>query len=330
MNYLRRLSIMAVAAAGCLGLVAPAQSQESRVLKFASIQATGQPSYKGMEKMAELVDERTHGALKLQLFADSVLGTEQESIEGVQFGTIDLYMGSSGALGRFLPSLEAFSAPYVWRDVDHMMSVVRGPVGDELNQDLISQTGIRILDMGWFFGARHVATKGFAVHGPDDLKGQKIRMQPTTIYVDTMAAMGANVIPMDFKEVYTSLQTGVINGLDNPANTYAARSMWEVVDNISLTSHIMQNQVVVINEQLFQSLSPEFQKILRDAAREAGDYQSDLTIDGDQVALDEMAKHGVVVTTPDLAAFKAATADVYKKFEKNWKPGLYQRIVDTK
>jgi TRAP-type C4-dicarboxylate transport system substrate-binding protein len=122
----------------------------------------------------------------------------------------------------------------------------------------------------------------------------------------------------------------VINGLDNPANTYAARSMWEVVDNISLTSHIMQNQVVVINEQLFQSLSPEFQKILRDAAREAGDYQSDLTIDGDQVALDEMAKHGVVVTTPDLAAFKAATADVYKKFEKNWKPGLYQRIVDTK
>ncbi len=330
MKYLKNLIVTAIAVVGCTVLVQPAVSQESRILKFASIQATGQPSYKGMEKMAEIVAERTKGALKLQLFADSVLGTEQESIEGVQFGTIDLYMGSSGALGRFLPSLDAFSAPYIWRDADHMMKVVRGPIGEELNDDLISQTGIRILDMGWFFGARHVATKGFAVHGPDDLKGRKIRMQPTSIYVDTMAAMGANVIPMDFKEVYTSLQTGVINGLDNPANTYAARSMWEVVDNISLTSHIMQNQVVVIGEQLFQSLSPDFQKILLDAAREAGDYQSDLTIKGDQAALDEMAKHGVVITQPDLAAFKTATADVYKKYEKNWKPGLYQRIVDTK
>jgi tripartite ATP-independent transporter DctP family solute receptor len=330
MKLIRKLAVMGAATIGCLALSSFAHADDARVLKFASIQATGQPSYKGMVKMAEIVSERTNGALKLQTFADSVLGTEQESIEGVQFGTIDLYMGSSGALGRFLPSLEAFSSPYVWRDVDHMMKVVRGPIGDELNKDLIEQTGIRILDMGWFFGARHIATKGFEVHEPSDLKGRKIRMQPTSIYVDAMAAMGANVIPMDFKEVYTSLQTGVIDGLDNPANTYAARSMWEVVDNISLTSHILQNQVVVINERLFESLSPEYQKILLDAAREAGDYQTDLTINGDQVALDALAGHGLKVTQPDIAAFRAATADVHSKYDKNWKPGLYQRILDTK
>ena len=84
------------------------------------------------------------------------------------------------------------SRSYIWRDVDHMMKVVRGPIGEELNQDMIAKTGIRVLDMGWFFGARHIATKDFAVSKPADLKGRKIRMQPTSIYVDAMTAMGAN------------------------------------------------------------------------------------------------------------------------------------------
>jgi TRAP-type C4-dicarboxylate transport system substrate-binding protein len=184
--------------------------------------------------------------------------------------------------------------------------------------------------MGWFFGARHIATKNFAVTTPADLKGRKIRMQPTAIYVDAMAAMGANVIPMDFKEVYTALQTGILDGLDNPANVYAARSMWEVINNISLTGHILQNQVVIINEALFKGFSKEWQKILTDAAREAGDYQSDLTIKGDQAALDQLASHGVKVTKPDVEAFRTATANVYKKFESKWKPGLFDRIVNAR
>ena len=263
MKGIRTFAMAALLAATWAAGIAPAQAQQPRVLKFASIQSAAQPSSKGMERMAQIVAERTNGALKLQLYPDGALGTEQESTEGVQFGTIDMYMGSSGAVGRFLPSLEAFSSPYIWRDVDHMMKVVRGPIGEELNQDMIAKTGIRVLDMGWFFGARHIATKDFAVSKPADLKGRKIRMQPTAIYVDAMTAMGANVIPMDFKEVYTGLQTGVISGLDNPANVYAARSMWEVINNVSLTGHILQNQVVIINEKLFQSFSPEWRKIIR-------------------------------------------------------------------
>jgi tripartite ATP-independent transporter DctP family solute receptor len=306
------------------------RAQQAKVLKFASIQATGQPSYKGMQRMAEIIEKKTNGAYKLQLFADSQLGTEQESAEGVQFGTIDMYMGSSGAVGRFLPSLEAFSAPFIWRDVDHMMKVVRGPIGEELNQELVKKTGIRILDMGWFFGARHIATKGFSVNTPADLKGRKIRMQPTTIYIEQMRAMGANVQSLDWKEVYTSMQTGVIEGFDSPVNVLAARSMWEVLDNLSLTSHILQNMVVIINEGLFKSMTPEVQKIFIDAAKEAGDYQTDLTIKGDEAAIDAMKQHNVKVITPDVAAFRAATANVYKQFESKWAPNLYQRIVDTR
>lgn len=316
-----------------LGAVVPpygSAAAQEKVLKFATIQATGQPSYKGMEKMAELVAQRTNGALKLQLFADGQLGTEQESTEGVQFGTIDLYMGSSGAVGRFLPSLEAFAAPYLWRDVDHMMKVVRGPIGEEINKEMIAKTGIRLLDMGWFFGARHLATKGFEVKVPADLKGRKIRMQPTTIYIETMRAMGANVISMDFKEVYTGLQTGVIEGLDNPANVYSARAFWEVINNLNLTGHILQNQVVIINEQLFKSLKPEWQKVLVQAAIEAGDYQTELTLKNDAAAIDQLKQHNVKIVQPDTAAFRAATANVHKQFEGKWAKGFYERIRDTR
>src|SRR5258708_25285188 len=115
---------VALAVAGALTLPHGGAHAQEKVLKFATIQATGQPSYKGMEKMAELVAQRTNGALKLQLFADGQLGTEQESTEGVQFGTIDLYMCSSGPVGRVLPRLEAFAAPYLWRDVAHLLTVV--------------------------------------------------------------------------------------------------------------------------------------------------------------------------------------------------------------
>jgi TRAP-type C4-dicarboxylate transport system substrate-binding protein len=155
-------------------------------------------------------------------------------------------------------------------------------------------------------------------------------MQPTTIYIETMRAMGANVISMDFKEVYTGLQTGVIEGLDNPANVYAARAFWEVINNLNLTGHILQNQVVIINERLFQGLKPEWQKVLVQAAIEAGDYQTDLTLKNDAAAIEQLRQHNVKIIEPDIAAFRAATANVHKQFESKWTKGFYERIRDTK
>lgn len=328
-TMVRWRAVAALFVAVGLAPVGPAAAQD-KVLRFATIQATSQPSFRGMQRMAELVEQRTKGALKLQLFADGQLGTEQESTEGVQFGTIDMYMGSSGAVGRFLPQLEAFASPYLWRDLDHMMKVVRGPIGEELNKEMIARTGIRLLDMGWFFGARHLGTNKFAARTPADLKGRKVRMQPTTIYIETMRAMGANVISMDFKEVYTGLQTGVIEGLDNPANVYAARAMWEVLTHLDLTRHILQNQVVVINEDVFQSLKPEWREVLLQAAREAGNYQTDLTVKNDEEAIAQMKAKGMTIVEPDIEAFKAATANVHKQFEKKWPPGFYERVRDTR
>jgi TRAP-type transport system periplasmic protein len=296
----------------------------------ATLQGAAQPSHKGLVRMAELVQQRTNGALRVQVFGDGQLGTEQESIEGVQLGTIDMFMGSAGSVGRFLPRLEAFAHPYIWRDNAHLLAVVRGPIGDELSNELRQKAGIRILDQGWIFGQRHLTTKSTEVRKPADMAKLKIRVQPTGVYLDTIRTMGGNPTPMDFKEVYTSLQTGVIDGQENPLNVIATRAFYEVQGVLSLTGHITQNQVVLISEKTFQALTPDQQKVLLAAAREAGDYQNKVLADDEKAQLDLVRSKGMKIVEPDVAAFRAATADVYKKFEGQWGKGFFERVRDAK
>jgi tripartite ATP-independent transporter DctP family solute receptor len=323
-----RLAAVLLAASSMIA-AAPTQAQQ-RTLRIATLQGAAQPSHKGLVRMAELVQQRSNGALRIQVFGDGQLGTEQESIEGVQLGTIDMFMGSAGSVGRFLPRLEAFAHPYVWRDNAHLLKVVRGPIGEELSEELRTKAGIRILDQGWIFGQRHLTTKQTEVRKPADMAKLKIRVQPTGIYLDTIRAMGGNPTPMDFKEVYTSLQTGVIDGQENPLNVIATRAFYEVQGVLSLTGHITQNQVVLISDKTYQSLTPEQQKILVAAAREAGDYQNQILASDEKAQLDLVKSKGMKVIEPDVAAFRAATADVHKKFEGQWGKGFFERIRDAK
>lgn len=306
--------------------LAPVDATAEQVLRFATLQGAGQPSYDGAVKLAELVEERSNGELRVELFPDGQLGTEQESLEGVQFGTIDMFMGSTGAVGRFLPKLEAFAHPYVWRDVDHMLSVVRGEIGEELSEELRASTGIRILDMGWLFGQRHLTTRETPVRVPADMADLKIRVQPTEIYLATIAAMGGNPTPMDFKEVYTSLQTGVIDGQENPINVIATRALYEVQDYMMLTGHITQNQAVVANDQVFSALSPELQDVLLSATRDAGDFQNQLLEQKEAEQLELIKSKGMQIVEPDVEAFRQATADVHTQFEGVWGEGFFERI----
>jgi TRAP-type C4-dicarboxylate transport system substrate-binding protein len=158
----------------------------------------------------------------------------------------------------------------------------------------------------------------------------KIRVQPTGIYLDTIKAMGGNPTPMDFKEVYTSLQTGVIDGQENPLNVIATRAFYEVQGYLMLTGHITQNQAVLISEKTFQSLTPDQRNILVTAAREAGDYQNDVLEKEEKSQLELVKSKGMKVITPDVAAFRAATANVYKKYESTWGKGFFERIRDAR
>jgi tripartite ATP-independent transporter DctP family solute receptor len=264
------------------------------------------------------------------VFPASQLGTEQELLEGVQLGTVHMFEGSTGSVGRFLPDLEAFAAPYIWRDTDHMLKTVRGPIGQGLADRLVKAKGIRVLDFGWLFGNRYLTTKAKAINRPEDLKGMKIRVQPTAIYLETIKAMGANPTTMDFKEVYLGLQSGVIDGQENPPFVIFNNKLFEVQKYVMLTAHITQNQAVVINDKFYQGLSPEHRKILTEAAYEAGNFQNDLILKSEQEYLDKLKSAGMTIVQPDVKAFREATKDVHKKVSEKWEAGLYEKIQAVK
>ncbi len=327
----RRLLVVLVALAlSGLALPGSAGAQQPIVIKLGNVQATGDIVQEGLKKFAALVAERTKGQIQVQIFPASQLGTEQELLEGVQLGTIHMFEGSTGSVGRFLPDLEAFAAPYIWRDPDHMLKVVRGPIGQELAERLVKSKGMRILDLGWLFGNRYLTTKNKAVYKPEDLKGVKVRVQPTGIYLETIKAMGASPVTMDFKEVYLGLQSGVIDGQENPAFVIFNNKLFEVQKYVMLTAHITQNQAIVINDKFFQGLSPEFRKILTEAAYEGGNYQNELILKSEKEYLDKLKEKGMVIVQPDVNAFREATKDVYKKFADKWEPRLVERIREVK
>jgi tripartite ATP-independent transporter DctP family solute receptor len=327
----REAAITVLVAIGItLAAWAPTHAQQPIVIKLGNVQATGDIVQTGLKKFADLVAERTKGQIQVQIFPASQLGTEQELLEGVQLGTVHMFEGSTGSVGRFLPDLEAFAAPYIWRDTDHMLKTVRGPIGQGLADRLVKAKGIRVLDFGWLFGNRYLTTKAKAINRPEDLKGMKIRVQPTAIYLETIKAMGANPTTMDFKEVYLGLQSGVIDGQENPPFVIFNNKLFEVQKYVMLTAHITQNQAVVINDKFYQGLSPEHRKILTEAAYEAGNFQNDLILKSEQEYLDKLKSAGMTIVQPDVKAFREATKDVHKKVSEKWEAGLYEKIQAVK
>jgi tripartite ATP-independent transporter DctP family solute receptor len=328
-TFLKAAGVLALAPAP---LLAPRRvsAQQPIIIKLGNVQEVGQPVQAGLKRFSDLVAERTKNAVQVQVFPASQLGTEQEILEGVQLGTVHMFEGSTGSVGRFLPDLEAFAAPYIWRDLDHMLKVVRGPIGMSLRDRLIKSKGMRLLDLGWLFGHRDLTIKNKAIYKPADLKGMKVRVQPTQIYIETIRAMGANPTPMDWKEVYIGLQTGVIDGQENPPSVLYNAKLYEVQKYVMLTEHITQNQAIVINEKFYQGLSPAFQKVLQEAAIEGGSYMNDIVLKAEKEDLDHLKEKGMTIVQPDVQSFREATKDVWKKFADKWEPGFYERIQATK
>lgn len=295
-------------------------------IKLGTGAPAGTPAVRGMMRMADRVRERTNGRLDIQVFTDSQLGNERDLLEGVQFGTIHMSHNSSGSISVFLEEAAIFSAPFIWDDIDHMLRVVRGPVGEELNRRMIERTGIRFLDMGWLWGERHVTTRGIPVRDPSDLRGVRIRVPEIPIFADIFRALGATPVTVQTADIYMALQTGLAAAQENPVTAIYRWRFYEVQDYLILTNHITQNNPITINEAFYQSLSPEDQQILLEEVRAAGDWQNELVRQEDFENIALLQQHGMKVVEVDRDAFREATAKVYEDYEHLWGAELYEAI----
>ena len=314
----------AVALAGLLALPAMAQT-----LKAADVHPAGYPTVAAVESMGKKLEAATQGRIKFQMFPGSVLGGEKEMIEQTQVGAIQILRTSLGPVGPVVPEVNVFNMPFVFRNVAHMRAVIDGPIGQDL-LDKISASPAKMIGLAWMDGgSRSLYTKK-PVRKPDDLKGQKIRMMGNPLFVDTMNAMGGNGIAMGYGEVFTAIQTGVIDGAENnPPSLFTANHFKAGAKYYTQTNHLIIPEILVMSKVTWDKLSAADQALVKKTAREAQLEQRQLW---DKAVADYTAKlkaEGVEFIEMDNKPFYDATAPVRAKYGANF-ADLMKRISDVK
>lgn len=295
-------------------LLAGGWATAQTVIKAADVHPQGYPTVVAVENMGKKIEAATNGRIKFQMFPGSVLGDEKAMIEQTQVGAIGLLRTSLGPVGPVVPDVNVFNMPFVFRDIAHMRAVIDGPIGQEL-LDKISSSSARMVALAWMDGgSRSLYTKR-PVRKPEDLKGQKIRMMGNPLFVETMNAMGGNGISMGYGEVFTALQTGVVDGAENnPPSLYTANHFKAGARFYTQTNHLIIPEILVMSKVAWDRLSPADQALFKRLGREAQMEQRKLW---DAAVADYTAKlkaEGVEFIEIDNRPFFDATAPVRAKY----------------
>ena len=306
-----------------------AHSAQAQTMKAADVHPVGYPTVVAVESMGKKLETATQGRIKFQMFPGSVLGGEKEMIEQTQVGAINILRTSLGPVGPVVPEVNVFNMPFVFRNIAHMRAVIDGPIGQEL-LDKISASPARMVGLAWMDGgSRSLYTKK-PVRKPEDLKGQKIRMMGNPLFVDTMNAMGGNGIAMGFGEVFTALQTGVVDGAENnPPSFFSTNHFKAGAKFYTQTNHLIIPEILVMSKVTWDKLNPADQAAVKKAAREA---QMEQRVLWDKAVAESSAKlkaEGVEFIDMDNKAFFDATAPVRAKYGAAY-ADLMKRIGDVK
>jgi tripartite ATP-independent transporter DctP family solute receptor len=328
-EFLRASGAAAAGAAAAFAGPRPALAQAKQVLKASDVHPLGYPTVEAIMRMGKKLETATGGRLLVQMYPAMQLGGEKEMLEQTQVGALQICRVSVGPVGTIVDELNVFNLPFIFRDEAHMRKVIDGPIGVELLDKITNAPNSRLVGLGWMdAGTRNVYAKK-AFKTPADLKGQKIRMMGNPIFVETMNAMGGNGISMGFNELYTALQTGVVDGAENNPPTLLTHNHYQVSKVYSLTGHLIIPEIFVFSRRTWDGLAKEDQALLKKVSREAQAEERELW---DQMVAESTQKlkaAGVEFVEVDKAAFYKATKPVRDKYGAKW-AALIKRIEDTK
>ncbi|MDR3592099.1 MAG: TRAP transporter substrate-binding protein [Negativicutes bacterium] len=243
------------------------QAQNKIILKFANGQTVNSIANMTMVDMAKEVAEKSKGQVEIQVYPANQLGNERELAEGLRMGTIDMAYVSQAVMENFEPKLGLFSLPFLFNNQEHAEKVVNGAIGRSLYDNLLKQQGIRVFG-SWRQNFRFVFSNK-PIARAEDFKGLKIRVPESPTYVNTFKALGSNPTPLPWGEVYTSMQTGVVDAFEVQSTSVGTEKLYEVSKYMAKTHHIMASSLVMVNEKKWQSLPPDVQKIISEAAANA-------------------------------------------------------------
>jgi len=290
----------------------------------------GTPTAEALEWYGSQIENDTDGDVKFRYFHTYQLGSERETYDMLQSGSVQMGVSGAQIISALAPEYGTLLLPYLFTSADHFGRVLDGPIGEEMHEQFLKNKGIRIL--GWAHRApRHITSTKKEIHTPEDMKGFKIRIRQIPVQIEAFRAIGASPVPMPFPEVYTALQTGVIDGQENPASIMDANSFSEVQNYLILSSHIREAFWWEISDRVWQKMCSEYQEIFEKYIPEAIKKSNEQEAAEDEsyiTALGEKGMEIIELTDEEAASFADKMPAVVEKFSDEWKEGLYDDIID--
>ncbi len=283
-------------------------------------------------KLKELTEAKTQGRLKLQYFPDSQLGEEAQIAKQMSLGTVDMAIIAPSVFSTTVPELGMLDLGYLFDDYDQVAKALDGKAGTTIRQLFSAGTKSEILAYGYNFGFRNILTIK-PISTPQDLHGVSLRVLPAPNFVATLKAMGATPVPLPSGEIYTALQTGIIDGMEHDPTTILQVKAYEKAKQYALTKHIFNLLNPVISQASLQKLSPADQDALRAAATEAAQAQRKEAADAEQTALEELRTKGVTIREVDRSPFRTLVSPLWEQFSTQYpkaKPALDEILATQK
>ena len=302
----------ALAGAAIFAAATASASAQTITLRSTDIHPDGYPTIEAVKHMGKLLEERSKGRIKINVFHSAQLGQEKDTIEQTRFGVIDMNRINMAPFNNLIPATNVPSLPFIFRSVEHMRKVMDGPIGDNLLKEFEKHdlVGLAFYDSG----SRSFYNSKRPINTPADMKGMKIRVQQSDMFVSLVSALGANATPMNFGEVYSGLQTGVIDGAENNWPSYESTKHYEVAKFYSQTEHSLSPEVLVMSKKSFDKLSAEDKALVRAAAKESVAKMRELWDAREKASEAKVKAGGAVVNAVEKQPFIDAMKPVYDKF----------------
>ena len=327
---LSRRTLTGVAAAAALACLAPSAFAAKFNLKLGHAVNTTDGQHAAAVKMAELVKQRTNGDVEITIYPANQLGNDAAMINGARGGTIDIVSSGASNYNGIVANTAAMELPFVFRSAQHAYTVLDGPVGTGVLNELAPHglKGLAYWENGW----RAFTNNKRPVKTPEDLKGLKIRSTPNPYHIQAFKLLGMNPSPMPIAELYTALETGTFDAQEHPINVTWSSKFYEVQKHLTVSNHVYSPLVLAMNKAKFDSLPANYQQVVVDAAREAAKYQRDLNAQNAGKVIAELKKAGMqVVENVDMAPFqKIVSESIAKTFAEKNGAALLQAIEATK
>lgn len=311
------LFLLFTAACGQENETSSSDSKGEFTIKFAHVVSPSTAKGKAAEKFGELIEERTDGQIKVEVYPDSQLGSDREILEQMQSGTVHMNAPFTGVLPTFVKEFELFDLPFLFKDREQAYELTNGELGDLLGEKLDAQ-GLHLLGF-WDGGFKHLTNSVRPIETPEDMSGLKMRTSQSPLLIQQFQELNAGGVSIDFSELYTSLQTKTVDGQENPLSNIVSKKFYEVQDYLTLSGHGYMAYPLIISKNFYNNLPEELQVAVNEVAQEVTEWQWEVALQDEEEYINILNDTDIQIN--ELSAdqkqeFKEAMTGVYDEYRK--------------